>query len=594
MQPLDWVVVAAYFGLVAAIGYRTGRNNRGLEDYFLAGRSMPWYAVGLSVMATQASAITLVGATGQAYTDGMRFIQIYLGLPVAMVILSVTLVPLFYRARVFTAYQYLEERCGSGARSLTSLLFLFGRSLSGAVVIYAPSVVLAVVFSLDEVLTILLIGGFATLYTALGGMRAVMWVETWQMLVILAGILFCFGAVVFGLPDSVGLTEALRIAGAAGRLETLSFDPDPRLTYTVWTGLLGGLFLMLSYFGCDQSQVQRYLTGKSLRESRISLLFNGFAKLPVQFVILLTGALLFVFYQFEKPPVLFDPATLAAARAERPAEMERTEAEYDRAFAERREAALALAAAEGAAEPEAAPARERFLAADLAFRDTREEAVRVAEEVRGESWSDTNHVFPTFVFTQLPAGLVGLMLIAVLAAAMSTVESELSALSTATVVDFYRRFGNRLPFFRPGGPEASPRRLLLAGRLGILFWGAVATGAALYMGRLGSAVEAVNRVGSYFYGPILGAFVLAAVFPNRGARRAAPAILCGVAAVWIVELLPRALGLPGVSYLYYNLIGAAVTVGAGRLFAGTLGPPAGRPVSRIVGQPVGNAAGDRS
>lgn len=594
MQPLDWVVVAAYFGLVAAIGYRTGRNNRGLEDYFLAGRSMPWYAVGLSVMATQASAITLVGATGQAYTDGMRFIQIYLGLPVAMVILSVTLVPLFYRARVFTAYQYLEERCGSGARSLTSLLFLFGRSLSGAVVIYAPSVVLAVVFSLDEVLTILLIGGFATLYTALGGMRAVMWVETWQMLVILAGILFCFGAVVFGLPDSVGLTEALRIAGAAGRLETLSFDPDPRLTYTVWTGLLGGLFLMLSYFGCDQSQVQRYLTGKSLRESRISLLFNGFAKLPVQFVILLTGALLFVFYQFEKPPVLFDPATLAAARAERPAEMERTEAEYDRAFAERREAALALAAAEGAAEPEAAPARERFLAADLAFRDTREEAVRVAEEVRGESWSDTNHVFPTFVFTQLPAGLVGLMLIAVLAAAMSTVESELSALSTATVVDFYRRFGDRLPFFRPGGPEASPRRLLLAGRLGILFWGAVATGAALYMGRLGSAVEAVNRVGSYFYGPILGAFVLAAVFPNRGARRAAPAILCGVAAVWIVELLPRALGLPGVSYLYYNLIGAAVTVGAGRLFAGTLGPPAGRPVSRIVGQPVGNAAGDRS
>ena len=574
MQPLDWVVVAAYFGLVAAIGYRTGRHNRGIEDYFLAGRSMPWYAVGLSVMATQASAITLVGATGQAYTDGMRFIQIYLGLPIAMVILSVTLVPLFYRARVFTAYQYLEERCGSGARSLTSLLFLFGRSLSGAVVIYAPSVVLSVVFSLDEVLTILLIGGFATLYTALGGMRAVMWVETWQMLVILAGILFCFGAVVFGLPDGVGFTDALRLAGAAGRLETLSFDPDPQLTYTVWTGLLGGLFLMLSYFGCDQSQVQRYLTGRSLRESRISLLFNGFAKLPVQFVILLTGALLFVFYQFEKPPVLFDPATLAAARAERPAEMERAEAAYDRAFTERREAALSFAAAEGDPAPAMSAARERFLAAEQGFQDRRGDAVRVAEEVRGESWSDTNHVFPTFVFTQLPAGLVGLMLIAVLAAAMSTVESELSALSTATVVDFYRRFGDRLPFFRPGGAEGSPRRLLLAGRLGILFWGAVATGAALYMGRLGSAVEAVNRVGSYFYGPILGAFVLAAVFPTRGARRAAPAIVCGVAAVWLVELLPRALGVPGVSYLYYNLIGAGVTVAVGRLLAGASGPPA--------------------
>ena len=572
MHPLDWIVVAAYFGLIVLVGYRTGRGNRGIEDYFLARRTMPWYAMGLSVMATQASAITLVGATGQAYADGMRFLQIYLGLPIAMVLLSVTLVPLFYRARVFTAYQYLEERSGPGARTLTSLLFLFGRALSGAVVIYAPSVVLSVVFSLDETLTILLIGGFATLYTALGGMRAVMWVETWQMLIILLGILFCFGSVVSGLPDGVGFGEALRLAGAAGRLETLSFDPDPRQTYTVWTGLLGGLFLMLSYFGCDQSQVQRYLTGRSLRESRISLLFNGFAKLPVQFVILLTGALLFVFYQFEKPPLLFDPATLAEVRAASPAELARTEADYDRAFAERREAAFALAAADGESGPEGA-ARERFLAADRRFRETREEARQAAEAVRGEAWSDTNHVFPAFVFTQLPAGLVGLILIAVLAAAMSTVESELSALSTASVVDFYRRFGDRLPFFRPGSGPGAGRRLLAAGRAGIVFWGALATGAALYMGRLGSAVEAVNRVGSFFYGPILGAFVLAALLPNRGARRAVPAIAAGVAAVWAVELLPRALGVPGISYLYYNLVGAGVTVAVGRILSAVRPPP---------------------
>ena len=575
MQPLDWIVVAAYFGLIALVGYRTGRGNRGIEDYFLARRAMPWYAMGLSVMATQASAITLVGATGQAYADGMRFLQIYLGLPIAMVLLSVTLVPLFYRARVFTAYEYLEERCGPGARTLTSLLFLFGRALSGAVVIYAPSVVLSVVFSLDETLTILLIGGFATLYTALGGMRAVMWVETWQMLIILLGILFCFGSVVSGLPDGVGFGEALRLAGAAGRLETLSFDLDPRQTYTVWTGLLGGLFLMLSYFGCDQSQVQRYLTGRSLRESRISLLFNGFAKLPVQFVILLTGALLFVFYQFEKPPLLFDPATLAEVRAESPAELARTEADYDRAFADRREAALALAAADGENGPEDAAARERFLTADRRFQQTREDARQAAEAVRGEAWSDTNHVFPTFVFTQLPAGLVGLILIAVLAAAMSTVESELSALSTASVVDFYRRFGDRLPFFRPGSGPGAGRRLLAAGRAGIVFWGALATGAALYMGRLGSAVEAVNRVGSFFYGPILGAFVLAVFLPNRGARRAVPAIAAGVAAVWAVELLPRALGVPGISYLYYNLVGAGVTVAVGRILSG--GKPSAAP-----------------
>ena len=560
MQTIDWIVVAAYFGLIIAVGYRTGRGNRGLEDYFLARRSMPWYAMGLSVMATQASAITLVGTTGQAYVDGMRFIQIYLGLPIAMVILCFTLVPLFYRARVFTAYEYLEQRCGPHTRSLTSLLFLFGRALSGAVVIYAPSVVLSVVFSLDETLTILLIGGFATIYTALGGMRAVMWVETWQMMIILLGILFCLGSVIVGLPDEVSLGEALRLAGSTGRLETLSFDTDPRQTYTVWTGLLGGLFLMLSYFGCDQSQVQRYLTGRSLRESRLSLIFNAFAKLPVQFVILLTGALLFVFYQFEKPPVLFDPVTLAETRAAQPEEMEAMEARYETAFAERRTAALDFAEADGSfSEP---ALRERYVAADLAFQATRAEAVRAASEVRGEPWSDTNHVFPTFVFTQLPPGIVGLILIAVLAAAMSTVESELSALSTASVVDFYRRFRTRLGgrFFR--GPT-SDRHDLIAGRVGIVFWGTVATGAALYMGRLGSAVEAVNRVGSFFYGPILGAFVLAAVFPNRGARRAFPAVLCGVAAVWVADLLPRSLGVPGISYLYYNLIGTAVTVVVG-------------------------------
>ncbi|MDE2972993.1 MAG: sodium:solute symporter, partial [Acidobacteriota bacterium] len=277
-----------------------------------------------------------------------------------------------------------------------------------------------------------------------------------------------------------------------------------------------------------------------------------------QFVILLTGALLFVFYQFERPPVLFDPVTLAATRAAEPEAMAAMEARYETAFAERRTAALDYAEADGVSSETAL--RERYVAADLAFQETRAEAVRTAAEVKGEPWSDTNHVFPTFVFTQLPPGVVGLILIAVLAAAMSTVESELSALSTASVVDFYRRFRNR--FVR--GPT-SDRHDLIAGRVGILFWGTVATGAALYMGRLGSAVEAVNRVGSFFYGPILGAFVLAAVFPNRGARRAFPAVLCGVAAVWAADLVPRALGIEGVSYLYYNLIGTAVTVGVGLL-----------------------------
>ncbi|MGH9322114.1 MAG: sodium:solute symporter family transporter, partial [Vicinamibacteria bacterium] len=257
MHLLDLAVIALYFAFIAYIGYRTGRGNEGLEDFFLAKRSMPWFAMGLSVMATQASAITLVGTTGQAYVDGMRFIQIYFGLPLALTILCATLVPFFYRARIYTAYEFLEKRFDGKTRSLTSLLFLLGRGLADAVVIYAPSVVLAIVFGIDEKVLVLAIGASATVYTALGGMRAVMWVEVWQMLIILLGILFCLGAVVVGLPDGIEFWNAVRIAGAAGRTETVDFNPDPRVTYTFWSGVVGGIFLMLSYFGCDQSQVQR-------------------------------------------------------------------------------------------------------------------------------------------------------------------------------------------------------------------------------------------------------------------------------------------------------------------------------------------------
>ncbi|HLE22505.1 MAG TPA: sodium:solute symporter, partial [Vicinamibacteria bacterium] len=289
MHPVDWLVVLLYFAFILGVGLRTGRGNRGIEDYFLAKRSMPWWVMGLSVMATQVSAITLVGTTGQAYVDGMRFIQIYFGLPFAIVILCMTLVPFFYRARVYTAYEFLERRFDGKTRSLTSFLFLLSRGLADAVVIYAPSVVLSIVFGMDEKVLILAIGLGATVYTAFGGMRAVMWTEVWQMLIIFVGMFFCLGSVVVGLPDSLSWSSALRIVGTTGRLATIDFNPDPKITYTFWTGLVGGIFLMLSYFGCDQSQVQRYLTGRSLTESRLSLLFSALLKIPMQFVILLTG-----------------------------------------------------------------------------------------------------------------------------------------------------------------------------------------------------------------------------------------------------------------------------------------------------------------
>ena len=547
MHALDFVVVGLYLALIAFIGYRTGRGNRGIEDFFLARRAMPWYVIGLSVMATQASAITLVGTTGQGYVDGMRFIQLYFGLPLAMVILCVTLVPFFYRARVFTAYELLEKRFDGKTRSLTSFLFLLGRGLSDAVVIYAPSVILAIVFGLDEKILIVLIGAGATVYTALGGMRAVMWVEAWQMMIIFLGILFCLGAVIVGLPEGISLRQAVQIAGATGRTEMVDFNLDPSVTYTFWSGVVGGIFLMLSYFGCDQSQVQRYLTGSSLTESRLSLLFNAMLKIPMQFVILLTGALLFVFYQFEKPPPIFNPVALSELRESAHREdLAALEREYDRVFETRKESASALARALSTQEEPLA--RSRFLDADARFSEVRGRVVALVEENQGSRFNDTNYVFPTFVVTELPPGVVGLILVAIFAAAMSTVESELTALSSATVIDFYRRYLKA---------DGSDSHYLAVSRAATLVWGAFATLCALYMGRLGSAIEAVNRIGSNFYGPILGVFVLAIATKRTNGHGAFSGILAGVAAVQVAALYSD------ISFLYYNLIGTAAAVAVG-------------------------------
>ncbi|MGH9460819.1 MAG: sodium:solute symporter [Vicinamibacteria bacterium] len=550
MHPLDWLIVLLYFVFIIGVGLRTGRGNQGIEDYFLAKRSMPWWAIGLSVMATQASAITLIGTTGQAYVDGMRFIQIYFGLPIAMVILCVTLVPFFYRTRVYTAYEFLEKRFDGKTRSLTSFFFLLSRGLSDAVVIYAPSVVLSIVFGMDEKVLILAIGLGATIYTAFGGMRSVMWTEVWQMLIIFVGIFFCLGSVVAGLPDSLSLGSALRIVGTTGRLATIDFNPDPKVTYTFWTGLVGGIFLMLAYFGCDQSQVQRYLTGSSLVESRMSLIFNAFLKIPMQFIILLTGAMLFVFYQFERPPIVFNQVELAKLQASPHADQYRELAEhYDEAFEERRQAAEILAVADGTSwEAE----RANFLAADVKVSRARRDVGELISEMNGEPFNDTNYVFPTFVLTYLPAGVVGLILVAIFAAAMSTVESELNSLSTATVVDFYKRYLTT---------SATDQHYLVVSRIATVAWGGLATFGALYMGRLGSAIEAVNRIGSFFYGSILGVFVLAIATRRATGRGAFWGLAVGMAAVYLTSEYSE------ISYLYYNIVGCVVVVAVGYLIS---------------------------
>src|SRR5688500_14581258 len=361
MHALDWLVVAAYLVWIVWDGIRKTHSTGDLDGYLLAKRSLPWWAVGLSVMATQLSAVTLVGATGQGYADGMRFVQFYFGLPIAMIILSLTLVPFFYRARVYTAYEYLEKRFDTKTRTLASLLFLLSRGMSCGVIIAAPAVILSIVLDWNLTVTILAIGLPTALYTIIGGVQAVTWTDVKQMVVIITGVLAAVIALLVGLPDDVSVGGALQVAGAAGRLQAVDFRFDWSQTYTFWSGLLGGLFLMLSYFGCDQSQVQRYLTAKSVDEGRQSLLMSAYFKIPLQALVLLTGVLVFVFYLFNQPPMLFnDKHAEAIAASARAGEFQQLQTEFASAFEQRRAASMALAGSETAD----SASREAFRSAD--------------------------------------------------------------------------------------------------------------------------------------------------------------------------------------------------------------------------------------
>ena len=373
MHLLDWLVIVAYLVWIVHDGLKRTKSADEIDGYLLAKRSIPWWVAGLSVMATQLSAITLVGTTGQGYDDGMRFVQFYLGLPIAMIILSVTVVPFFFRAGVYTAYEYLEHRFDAKTRGLATLLFLAGRSLSCGVVMAAPAVILSIVLGWNLTLTVLAIGVPTVVYTMIGGVQAVAWTDVKQMAVIVIGVGAAVAMLVFDLPDEVSLGQALHVAGAAGRLKTLDFSFDFTEKYTVWSGMVAGMFLMLSYFGCDQSMVQRYLTAKSIDEGRSSLMVSAFVKIPLQAMILLTGVLVFAFYLFTQPPMLFNPVDQARVESSsRAGEYKRIEQEFGSVYAERRHAAEELVAARRAGDPaRVAAARAAFTAADGRLKATR-------------------------------------------------------------------------------------------------------------------------------------------------------------------------------------------------------------------------------
>ena len=543
MRPLDWVVMFAWLTFIVSYGLYRGRGSSTVNKFLLAGKSMPWYAMGLSIMATQASAITFISTTGQSYTDGMRFVQFYFGLPLAMVILCATAVPIFHRANVYTAYEYLEQRFDAKTRALVSVLFMIQRGLAAGLSLYAPAVVLSIILGWSDRWTTVMMGLLVITYTSIGGIKAVTWADVQQMGLIFCGLVIALFMAIHLLPAGVSFSDAISLAGAAGKLNAVTFHFDWNDRYNVWSGVVGGMFLALAYFGCDQSQVQRYLTGKSIAQSRLSLIFNAMAKIPMQFFILFIGAMVFVFFIFDRPPVLFQPVELK--NVQRDPRYAVVEHRYEQAFANRKKAAEDYLEANRSGNKAAVKATiGRYQSAEREL-DT---AHTAGERLVGKEFDDTNYIFLSFVTRYLPAGLVGLIVAVIFSAAMSSTSGEINSLATVTVIDIYRRHINR---------NAPDHHYLMASRFANLFWGLFAIGFAQFGRNFGALIQAVNIIGSLFYGGLLGVFVLAFFFKNVGANGAFCGVLAGEAAIFAANLFTT------ISFLWYNVIGCLVVVVVG-------------------------------
>jgi SSS family transporter len=547
MRTLDWIVLVVTLLSIVLYGMWKGRGTRTVQGYHLADRQMKWYVVAFSIMATQASAITFTSTPGLAYVDGMRFVQFYFGLPIAMVILSMTAVPIFHKLGVYTAYEYLEQRFDLKTRTLTSLIFLLQRGLAVGITIYAPSIILSVMLGWDMRITSTVIGGAIIVYTATGGVKSVSWTHFQQMLIILSGMILALVVIILSLPDGVSFTDALHLAGGMGHLNAVDFSFDLDDRYNFWSGLIGGMFVALAYFGTDQSQVQRYLTGQSVAQSRVGLLTNGLLKVPMQFLILFIGAMVFVFFQFERPPIFFNPVGLERIRtseyAEQFAELEHR---YAVAIREKAEWVQVFLSARQVGDHERlerakASMRESQMHAD----SLRTEAMRLIRK-SGQDANDTNYIFLYFVMTHLPLGIVGLIFACIFAASMSSTSGELSALATCSVVDIYKRH------FRK---DADEKHYLLISRLSMVAWGVYAIVFAQYATHLGALVEAVNILGSLFYGTLLGIFLLAFYVKRVGGTATFLAAFVGEAVVLYC------FAFTDIAWLWYNVIGCGVVVG---------------------------------
>jgi solute:Na+ symporter, SSS family len=568
---LDWLVLVGTTAFIVGWGlWRSRGESRTTEGFLRGSQDLRWPTIGLSVMATQASAITFLSVPGQAYEDGMRFVQFYFGLPIAMVIISAVFVPIYYRLNVLTAYEYLESRFDLKTRLLGALLFLIQRGLASGITLYAPSIILSAILGWPLEPTIVGMGVLVILYTVTGGSKAVSQTQKQQMVVMLGGMAVAALVIVWRLPEHVSFARAVDVAGALGRMNVVSFDFDFQNRYNFWAGITGGLFLSLSYFGTDQSQVGRYLTGRSVAESRLGLLFNGVLKIPMQFLILFVGLLVFVFYQFTAPPLLFNQPLRTRVQASAQAgEFAALEEKWVQVQAQKRVEADRYVAARDAGDPaEEASARERLQAAARTAETVRRDAkAMVSQALPGSETKDSDYIFISFVKDWMPSGLVGLLITVILAAAMSSIASELNALGATTTVDFYRRLLRR---------DATDTQVLVASKLFTVLWGLVAVAFASFASLLDNLIQAVNILGSLFYGTVLGLFVVA--FFLRHVRGHAVFVAALISQAMVLGLFV----LSSIGYLWFNVIGCALTVVLGLILQAFLPRPPPGPDGAVV------------
>lgn len=517
---IDWAILSGFLAFTVWDGIRANIGDKSLQGYFLGNRSMPWWAVGLSIMATQASAITFISTTGLAFSEDIRFIQVYLAVPFAMAVLSVTLLPFYMNRKAYTAYETLEERFGKSTRLVTALLFLISRGLALSTIIAAPAYVLALILAKPLWIMILLIGLTATVYTMAGGVAGVIRTDVKQMAAILFGLVVCIVILFVRVSPFATISEGLQLADALGKTRTLDLTFDLSDKYNVWSGVIAGFFLMLSYFGCDQSQVQRYLTTSDRKQAARSLLVNAAAKVPMQFLVLMIGVWMFLFYVFHAQPSVFrtfsetSVASIVDSRAARHT--------FDSLHTERKLAATQYLEKGNAAE------KQRFVESNSDFESYRKGLQKQASAVTGKDIDDTNYIFPFFVLHEMPPGVTGLIIAAIFAAALSSIDSTLNSLSAVSIIDWYKNLT---------GGRKNEEHYFRASKTATLIWGIFATCAALVLGETSSIIELVNKLGSYFYGSLLGIFVLMFLVPKAGSIAALSSLFIGMMTVFAADTM---------------------------------------------------------